>query len=206
VFSVQRIAAAIALMAGLFFLTPAEAKTACRHDARDCRAMHHTAMHHMGRHSDWYLHRPSTPRERAETRALNHQELAATIMPAPVRGYDSSQSPYQRDLRAYRQAQQRYEMDMRRYAAGPRDFRDARDGRDFRDERSRRGRRDFSRAPRRQAKWPEELDNDPCAPTGGQADPNIAAPTNLDGAVTGLTQFNARASGLRKSCEPSRRR
>jgi hypothetical protein len=189
VFSVQRIAAAIALMAGLFFLTPAEAKTACRHDARDCRAMHHTV-----RQRDWYLHRPSTPRERAETRALNHEELAATIA-TPVRGYDNSQSPYQRDLRAYRRAQQRYEMDMRRYTAGPRNVRDGRDARDFRDERSRRGRRDFSRAPRRQAKWPEELDN-----------PNIAAPTNLDGAVTGLTQFNARASGLRKSCEPRRRR
>ncbi len=204
-FSVPRIATVMALAAGLFvFAAPANAKNDCRHDAQGCRTVHRTA-----RQRDWYLHRPSTPRERAETRALNHEELAATVTPeqfaaihgnyaaihgdyAASHGDFHAQLQYQQELREYRAAQQRYERDMRLYAAGPRDRRLSRDGRDY--------------SAARQAKWPEELDNDPCAPTGGQADPDIAAPTNLDGAVTGLTQFNARASGVRHSCEPRRRR
>jgi hypothetical protein len=202
VLSAQKIVMVIALMTGVFvFAAPADARNDCRHNARDCRTLHHTA-HPSMRQRDRYLHRPSTPRERAETRALNHRELAAVIAPAPMasRRDDRGAMQYQRELREYRAAQQRYERDMRRYAAAPRDHRDMRDPRGMR------GRRNFPMASRRQAKWPEELDNDPCAPTGGQTDPNIAAPTNLDGAVTGLTQFNARASGLRKSCAPRRRR
>jgi len=191
--SAQKIAIVIALMTGVFvFAAPADARNDCRHKARDCRTVHHSA-----HQRDWYLHRPSTPRERAETRALNHQALAAVITPAPYYRGDRDAMQYEQELREYRAAQQRYERDMRRYSAGPRDMRDPR---------GMRGRRDFPMASRRQAKWPEELDNDPCAPTGGRADPNIAAPTNLDGAATGLTQFNARASGLRKSCAPRQRR
>jgi hypothetical protein len=198
----QKIAALAALMTGAFvFAAPADAHNDCRHTARDCRTLHH-AVRHGEQERDWYLHRPSTPRERAETRALNHQELAAVIASAPTAPHrgDRSRMQYQRELREYRAAQMRYEHDMRLYAARPHDGYAPRDMRGMRD------RRDFRAGSRRQAKWPEELDNDPCAPTGGQADPNIAAPVNLDGAATGLTQFNARASGLRKSCAPRRRR
>jgi hypothetical protein len=202
--SAQKIAVLIALVTGIFvFAAPADARNECRRNARDCRPVHqrmHHTVHHTEHHAmarrDWYLHRPSTPRERAQTRALNHQELAVVTTPAfraPYRG-DPGQMQYQRELREYRGAQMRYERDMRLYNGGPRD------------PRGMRGRRNFPAATRRQAKWPEELDNDPCAPTGGQADPNIAAPVNLDSAATGLTQFNARASGLRKSCAPRRRR
>ena len=191
--SALRIAVVTAVTAMLaIFSVPADAKSACRHNARDCHAAHHRAAHRAERSRDWYLHRPSTPRERAETRALNHSELAAVIAPGGDDDYRRSQVQYQRQLNEYRAAQQRYEQEMRRIAPG----------RGFRDRR-----RDFPAASRRRAQWPEELDNDPCAPTGGLVDPNIAAPTpGLDGAVTGLTQFNARASGLRQNCRrPGRR-
>lgn len=188
--SAQKIVILVALVTGaLIFAAPADARNDCRHKAHDCRPLHQTA-HHM-RQRDWSLHRPSTPRERAETRALNHQELASVTMP-PQRG-DRSQMQYQRELREYRAAQQRYERDMRIYTRQPRDMRDPRYSRDG---------RNFPAANRHRPVWPEDLDNDPCAPTGGRADPSIAAPVNLDSAATGLTQFNARASGLRRSCEP----
>lgn len=200
--SALRIAVVTAVTAMLaIFSVPADAKSACRHNARDCHAAHHRAAHRAERSRDWYLHRPSTPRERAETRALNHCELAAVIAPGGDDDYRRSQMQYQRQLNAYRAAQARYEHDMNLYAARPRG-RHAVPRHGFQN-----GRRDFPAASRRRAQWPEEEDNDPCAPTGGLVDSNIAAPTpGLDGAVTGLTQFNARASGLRQNCRrPGRR-
>ena len=140
------------------------------------------------------LHRPSTPRERAETRALNQNALAQAATPAPQQSApraDRSQTQYQRELQAYRAAQRRYEQDMRAY--------NARDQRSRRDARRRGFRRNASAVPPRpgHVQTPEELDADPYAPTGGAADWRIAAPVspNLVGATTGLPAFNARASG-----------
>ncbi len=112
--SALRIAVVTAVTAMLaIFSVPADAKSACRHNARDCHAAHHRAAHRAERSRDWYLHRPSTPRERAETRALNHSELAAVIAPGGDGDYRSSQMQYQRQLNAYRAAQARYEHDMK---------------------------------------------------------------------------------------------
>jgi hypothetical protein len=201
--SVQKFAIAVALVTGAFiFAAPADAKIDCRHHARDCHVVHHSlhVTHHAVRERDWYLHRPSTPRERAQTRALNHQELAAVTAPVAPMAPAYGGRNYERELREYRQAQRRYEYDMRRYQAGPREMRDRRDMRDPRYQ----GGRNYPAAMRHRPVWPEDLDNDPCAPTGGMADPSIAAPVNLDSAATGLTQFNARASGERRNCRPRR--
>jgi hypothetical protein len=55
--------------------------------------------------------------------------------------------------------------------------------------------------------WSDEAyaeDHDPYAPTGGMVDPRIAAPApGLSGSTTGLTAYNARASGASRYCAPS---
>jgi hypothetical protein len=154
---------------------------------------------------DWYLHRPSTPEEQAETRQLNHDALAQSTTPAEHfagggnRDYRRGQMQYQRELQEYRAAQQRYEEDMRRYQAGP----GPQGGGTLR------GRREMFAMPRppHRPMTAEELDNDPFAPTGGIVDPNFAAPTpGLDGSLTGLTLMNARASGLTENPRRMRRR
>jgi hypothetical protein len=107
-------------------------------------------------------------------------------------------------MREYRQAQRRYELEIRRPRRfGPPPRLDAAERAECRAL--------ASAAPPRgplvgtDEAWAE--DHDPLAPTGGIADPHIAAPTpGLDGSTTGLTQFNARASGATRYCAPPRRR
>jgi hypothetical protein len=106
-------------------------------------------------------------------------------------------------MRDYRQTERRYEMETRRYRPGTRPRLDAVERTECR-----------ALASATPLPWPMAAsdearaeDHDPFAPIGGQADPSIAAPTpGLDGPVTGLTQFNARASGATRYCAPPRRR
>jgi hypothetical protein len=122
-------------------------------------------------------------------------------------GYDQAQRQYQREMRDYRQAERRYEMETRGHRPGyrpaPRPRLDAAERTECR-----------ALASARPQPWPmvasDEAwaeDHDVFAPTGGMVDPSIAAPTpGLDGAVTGLSQDNARASGATRYCAPPRRR
>jgi hypothetical protein len=162
------------------------------------------------------LHGPSTPAERARTRALNREALdSATPLPPPRANYRPAprqmnrqadrqeDRQYQREMQEYRQAQRRYDMETRRTRPAPGPRLDAQERTECRALAS-------ARPPRRPLSATDEAyaeDHDPFAPTGGQVDPSIAAPTpGLDGAVTGLTQFNARASGATRYCAPPRRR
>jgi hypothetical protein len=159
-------------------------------------------------HACLALHGPSTPAERARTRALNREALesAAPPPPAPPRiradaGYQQAQRQYEREMRDYARAERRYELETRRYRPAPRLVAAERTE----------CRALASASPR---PWPMAAsdeawaeDHDVFAPTGGMVDPSIAAPTpGLDGSVTGLTQFNARASGATRYCAPPRRR
>lgn len=68
---------------------------------------------------DWQLHRPSTPKERAETGRLNREYLEASRMaaragaspPAP----DPAQLAYQQQMKNYRALTDSYERRMRDY-------------------------------------------------------------------------------------------
>ena len=160
------------------------------------------------------LHRPSTPAERARTRELNREALNAARPVAPAyapapradAGYRESQRQYDRQMREYRQEQRRYELGMRRPRPQSRFYGERLDSAEQAECRAL-----ASAAPPRgplvgtDEAWAE--DHDPFAPTGGQVDPHITAPTpGLDGATTGLTQFNARATGATRYCGPPRRR
>ena len=153
------------------------------------------------------LHGPSTPAERARTRELNREAMQSAVPPAPPpraddAGYAQAQRQYEREMRGYRQAQRRYDMETRRDYR-PRGRLDAAERTECR-----------ALASARPQPWPMAAsdeawaeDHDVFAPTGGMADPSIAAPTpGLDGAVTGATQYNARATGATRYCGPRRRR
>jgi hypothetical protein len=82
-------------------------------DSHGCRKSRRIAR---DRFDDWYLHRPSTPEERAETSDLNRQYLEshnAIAGPAPAYSHDEAQ--YQRDLRQYWAARQAHDRQMREY-------------------------------------------------------------------------------------------
>ncbi len=171
---------ALGALSALALLAPAEARVHCAPHDQAC----------------WDLHGPSTAAERARTDELNREAAQATQpqLAPDDRAYRDSQRQYQRELREYRQEQRRYQDALQRsYGPRPGQFR-------------RNARRDF--APRhRLPETAEQLDNDPCGPTGGQVDPHIAAPTpGLDGATTGLTTFNARTDGNYAACRGPRRR
>ena len=115
-FSIPRMTALpfAAMLMLLSLSASADAKTACRHGARDCRVAHRPAPRR-----DWYLHRPSTPRERAQTRRLNEEAHSYNAMPAPIfmdRDHQDGERGYRQLLREYHAAQQRYERDMRWYS------------------------------------------------------------------------------------------
>ncbi len=193
----HKIAAGIIALAALGLTSAAMARVDCAPHDRACLA----------------LHGPSTPAERARTRALNREALesAAPIPPAPPPRAAYRPAPrqmdrqvdrqYQREMQDYRQAQRRYEMETRRYRPAPRARLDAPERTECR-----------ALASARPQPWPlaasDEAwaeDHDVFAPTGGQVDPSIAAPTpGLDGAVTGSTEFNARANGATRYCAPPR--
>jgi hypothetical protein len=171
-----------AVPAAMVLLGASGAMAQCRHDDYRCRR---------DSKAYWRLHRPSTPAERAETKQLNSEYRQTIAAPALLYDdglYQREQQRYDRELREYQAAQQRYDLEMRgprpRYGAyGP-------PGRGP-------GRQAYARPMRHHPVTAEELDNDPFAPTGGTVDDRIAAPTpGLDGSTTGLTQFNAWASGL----------
>jgi len=202
-FASNKIAAGIFALATLGLVPSAMARVECGPHDQACLA----------------LHGPSTPAERARTRALNREALdsAAPAMPAPRPSYRASDRAdagyrqserqadrqYEREMRDYRQAQRRYEMETRRYRPGPRPRLDAAERTECR-----------ALASASPQPWPlaasDEAwaeDHDVFAPTGGMVDPSIAVPTpGLDGSVTGLTQFNARATGATRYCAPPRRR
>ena len=70
------------------------------------------------RSNDWYLHRPSTPEERAETADLNRQAQTFSLpaYPAPMMDEaDIREQGYQQALREYRAARERYDWQMREY-------------------------------------------------------------------------------------------
>jgi len=68
---------------------------------------------------EWNLHRPSTPRERAETGRLNREFLeasrAAARASAPPPGPDPAQLAYQQQMKNYRALTESYERRMRDY-------------------------------------------------------------------------------------------
>jgi len=69
--------------------------------------------------SDWNLHRPSTPKERAETSRLNREYLEAARMAArsatAPAAPDAAQLAYQQQLKNYRALTDSYERRMRDY-------------------------------------------------------------------------------------------
>ena len=185
-FTAPKFAALLIALGALVFVSPLDARVNCAPRDRACQA----------------LHRPSTAAERQRTAQLNREAGEATRSPMVQsdNSYRNSQRQYQRDLREYRQAQRRYEQDTRGNRRGSRPaMRRPDSGRD--------DRRGGMMRPRPRPETAEELDRDPCAPTGGQGSPNILAPrTGLNGAVTGLTTFNARTNGNRNACQGPRRR
>jgi hypothetical protein len=71
------------------------------------------------RPNDWYLHRPSTPAERAHTAELNRESLlfSPPIYNGPWRnGASSDDDQYQRTLREYRAARREYDQKMWLYS------------------------------------------------------------------------------------------
>ena len=68
---------------------------------------------------EWELHRPSTPKERAETGRLNREFLeasrAAARASAPPPAPDAAQLAYQRQMKNYRALTESYERRMREY-------------------------------------------------------------------------------------------
>jgi hypothetical protein len=71
------------------------------------------------RPNDWYLHRPSTPAERAQTAELNRKSLpfSQPIYNAPwSNGASSDDDQYQRALREYRAARREYDQQMWLYS------------------------------------------------------------------------------------------
>ena len=68
---------------------------------------------------DWNLHRPSTPKERAETSRLNREYLEASRMAARVSARppapDAAQLAYQQQMKNYRALTDSYERRMRDY-------------------------------------------------------------------------------------------
>ena len=68
---------------------------------------------------DWNLHRPSTPKERAETGRLNREFLeasrAAARASAPPPAPDPAQLAYQQQMKNYRILTESYERRMRDY-------------------------------------------------------------------------------------------
>jgi hypothetical protein len=111
--------------------------------------------------------------------------------------YARAQEQYRRDMQDYRREQRRYEEALRygRTRAAAR----------F-DDPDRDACRAMASAPSPQPgmSWSDEAwaeDHDAFAPTGGKVDASIAAPVpGLSGSTAGLTAFNARASGLERSC------
>jgi hypothetical protein len=159
------------------------------------------------------LHRPSTHAERAQTRELNRESRDTAQAPIANRqnyyaadnaadSYARDQQDYRRAMQDYRREQRRYEEALRRdrYRPAPRLSGSDRDAC-----------RALATAPRPGPgmSWSEEAwaeDHDAYAPTGGKVDGSIAAPApGLSGSTTGLTAFNARASGLERNCAPPRR-
>jgi len=202
-FASHKIAAGLFALAALGLAPSAMARVDCAPHDRACIA----------------LHGPSTPAERARTRALNREALQSTAPRPFYRGNQRADAgyrqgdlqaerqadlQYERELREYRQAQRRYEMETRRgYRPGPRPRLDSAERTECRALASATPQHGPMSAT--DEAWAE--DHDVFAPPGGQVDPSIAAPTpGLSGAVTGLTQFNARASGATRYCAPPRRR
>jgi hypothetical protein len=70
------------------------------------------------RSDDWYLHKPSTRQERAETAELNRESLASSqpAYPAPVNELAIREQGYELALREYRAARRRYDRQTREYA------------------------------------------------------------------------------------------
>ena len=80
----------------------------------DCGTAYRTALAR-----DWNLHRPSTPKERAETSRLNREYLEASRMAARVSALppapDAAQLAYQQQMKNYRALTDSYERRMRDY-------------------------------------------------------------------------------------------
>ena len=74
------------------------------------------------RSNDWYLHRPSTPEERAETMELNRESLALSehqnreAAVRPTYNFQYTQEQYRLDLRNYRAALDAYDRQMRTFS------------------------------------------------------------------------------------------
>src|SRR4051812_23216495 len=103
-------ASAVALLAALTFMAPgawAASSCATRKPCTPPRHCNCATTRHATRErrtdDDWYLHRPSTPAERAETRELNREFLAraeplplsvASARPRSLQGPLQSAAPY----------------------------------------------------------------------------------------------------------------